>query len=76
MDEYPAARAEDEVRAEFAKLRRLEDRRDAVRRLAASLPPTAPAGPAASCERCARSGCGACDDYPNCPAGPEPEERS
>jgi hypothetical protein len=32
-------------------------------------PPPAPAGPAAYCVRCARSGVGACDDFPNCPAG-------
>jgi hypothetical protein len=35
-------------------------------------PPPAPAGPAAYCQRCARSGVGACDDYPNCPAGRKP----
>ena len=32
-------------------------------------PPPAPAGPAAYCGACARSGVGACDDYPDCPAG-------
>jgi hypothetical protein len=36
---------------------------------AAIEPPPAPAGPAAYCARCARSGVGACDDFPNCPAG-------
>jgi hypothetical protein len=25
--------------------------------------------PAGYCQRCANSGCGACDDFPNCPAG-------
>jgi hypothetical protein len=34
-------------------------------------PPPAP-GPAAYCRRCAASGVGACDDYPDCPAGRRP----
>lgn len=29
----------------------------------------APVGPASVCGACARSGVGACDDYPDCPAG-------
>ena len=32
-------------------------------------PPRPAAGPAAYCAACARSGVGACDDFPDCPAG-------